>query len=168
MKDSVAAEGITNTRLQHTHTHTCAAAMPANTPTHISTRTRWTIALSPPAAVGGGGLMGAGVWAERGAGAGRDGTWGGGPREPPLLLLNAGFGPGPGGARAGTGERSHTLGSKWPRGSLKTRGSREVCVFSNAAAPSASAGIVCGPGWSHGAFSQASSGAVGPADLHTV
>lgn len=167
MKDSMAAEGITNTRLQRTHTHMRGGHASKHTYTHLHAHKVDNRVVSSGGGRGGG-LMGAGVWAERGAGAGRDGTWGGGPREPPLLLLNAGFGPGPGGARAGTGERSHTLGSKWPRGSLKTRGSREVCVFSNAAAPSASAGIVCGPGWSHGAFSQASSGAVGPADLHTV
>ena len=49
MKDSVGAQGITNTRLQHTHTHARTLATPANTPTH----TKWTITLSLLAAAAG-------------------------------------------------------------------------------------------------------------------
>lgn len=49
-------------------------------------------------------------------------------RSPPLLLLSAALDGGQP-VCAGTGERSHTLGSEWPPGSLKSPGSRESVYF---------------------------------------
>lgn len=105
------------------------------------------------------------MWAERGAGAGRDGTDVG---RRPLLLLNAGLDLGQA-VCAGTGERSHTLGSKRPRRSLKTRGSHESVYFqtrrlhlrSLKSSADPAEVLRCGP------FSGFSS-AGGPADLHSV
>lgn len=69
MKDSAGAQGITNTRLQHTHTHTHARLQCQQTLLHTQGgQSHCLVQQQQP------GLMGAGVWAERGAAAaGRDG-----------------------------------------------------------------------------------------------